>query len=119
MDLIRVLRLATKKGVRVFLQDGRLMATPGRLVDDELRSELRAQKEAVIDFLLASQATMREVLALAQIACNQFRDGKEAREAMRAACLSTPPELLDDLLMHFRQEYGPAGLHSSGDEGGL
>lgn len=116
MESIRLLRLATKKGVRVYLQEGRLMATPGRLVDDELRSELKEQKEAVIDFLLASQTTMREVLALAQIACDQFRDGNEAREAMRAACLSTPPELLDDLLSHFRQEYGSTRFQSSDGE---
>ena len=117
MESIRVLRLATAKGVRVFLEDGRLMASPGRLVDDELRSELKAHREAVTDFLTATQTTMRELLALAQAACDRFRDGHEARAAMREACLSTPPELLDDLLMHFRQEYGPADLHSSDGEG--
>lgn len=106
MESIRVLRLATKKGVRVYLQDGRLMATPGRLVDDELRGELKAHKASIIDFLSASDATLREVLALAQLACDRFRDDAPARQAMRTACMETPPELLDDLLAHFRSEYG-------------
>ena len=106
MEAIRVLRLATSKGVRVYLADGRLMATPNGQIDGELRDELRAHKEEVVDFLTASESTRREVLSLARVACEHFQDGPEARLAMKEACLNTPPELLDDLLVHFREEYG-------------
>lgn len=105
MESVRVLRLATAKGVRVFLSDGRLMATPSRLIDAELRSELHLHKAELVDFLTASEATRREVLALARVASEHFRDGPEARLSMKEACLNTPPEMLDDLLVHFRGEY--------------
>lgn len=106
MESIRVLRLATAKGVRVYLADGRLMATPSAQIDGELRAELRAHKAEVVDFLTASESTRKEVLALARVACEHFLDGPDARLAMKEACLNTPPELLDDLLVHFREEYG-------------
>lgn len=106
MEALRVLSLATRKGVRVYLAEGRLMAAPGSMVDDELRAALKRNKEAVTDFLAATQATLRKVLVLADMACERFGDGAEAKTAMVQACLSTPPELLDDLLIHFRSAYG-------------
>ncbi len=42
------------------------------------------------------------LIAAAMRRCDQFNDGKEAREEMRAECLALPPHLQADLLEHFQ-----------------
>jgi hypothetical protein len=49
-----------------------------------------------------------DLVAASMLACIHHGDGEEAREAMRAACIATPPHLRGDLLHHFTQTYGAA-----------
>lgn len=48
---------------------------------------------------------LRDLLAAAQRACDHWGDSPEARRAMRADCLATPPHLRADLIQHFEETY--------------
>lgn len=50
-------------------------------------------------------ASLRDLLAAAQLACDHWGDSQEARRAMRADCLATPPHLRADLIQHFQENY--------------
>lgn len=49
--------------------------------------------------------SLRDLLAAAKRACEHWGDGPEARQAMKADCLATPPELRADLIQHFWETY--------------
>lgn len=49
--------------------------------------------------------SVSDLLAAAQRACDHWGDSPEARRAMRADCLSTPPHLRTDLIEHFQENY--------------
>lgn len=54
---------------------------------------------------LDAAPTLRDLLAAAKRACDYWGDSPEARRAMRADCLSTPPHLRADLIEHFQESY--------------
>lgn len=47
-----------------------------------------------------------DLIAASMLACIHHGDGEEAREAMRADCICTPPHMRGDLLDYFTQIYG-------------
>ena len=49
-----------------------------------------------------------DLIAVSMLACIHHGDGEEAREAMRADCIATPPHMRADLLDYFTQTYGAA-----------
>lgn len=49
--------------------------------------------------------TVHDLLAAAQRACDHWGDSPEARRAMRADCMATPPHLRADLIQHFEETY--------------
>lgn len=49
--------------------------------------------------------SLRDLLAAAKRACEHWGDGPEARQAMKADCLATPPHLRADLIQHFQENY--------------
>jgi hypothetical protein len=76
----------------------------------------QAQELATLAGLAISQNTSQQsaeflaarLIAAAMRACDHHGDGDEAREQMRADCLSTPPRLRADLLAHLTTAYSKA-----------
>lgn len=77
-----------------------LVAPPNRLTPEQ-RQIIKANKPALIDFLVQAGATTDAAIAAAMRRCDEFNDGAAARQQMRQDVLSMPPHLQADLLDHF------------------
>lgn len=89
-------------GVSITLaSDGvNLVAPAGRLTPSQ-REFIKANKPALIDFLVEASATTESVIAAAMKRCDEFNDSDADRRQMRQDVLALPPHLHEDLLEHF------------------
>lgn len=85
--------------------NGNGIAVPVGVLTDTQRAAILAHKTELIELLLESSRITHELMQAAMRACDAHGDGPEAREAMRADVLGTPPELRPGLLDHFRENY--------------
>ncbi len=116
MDVITLCRRAHGAGVTLTAEGERLLASPAGRLSDELRTEIKAHKPELVQFLLDAHATTTALIEAAMRACDHHGDGEQARLEMRRDCLNTPPHLQQDLLDHFDKTYGSRSPAARGDK---
>ncbi len=84
-------------GVTLTADGERLLATPARLLTDELRADIRAHKPELLALLHDAHETTAALIEAAMRACAHHGDGDVAREQMRLDCLATPLHQRADL----------------------
>lgn len=50
-------------------------------------------------------APLRDLLIAAERACDHWKDGPAARQAMEQECRAVPPHQRADLIQHFKEAY--------------
>lgn len=102
-------------GVSITLApDGTNLAAPAGRLTPAQREFIKANKPALIDFLVQARATTEAVIAAAMKRSDQFNDSAASREQMRLDVMAVPPHLQADLLEHFQQapKWTPPGQFS-------
>ena len=70
-----------------------------------LAPELREHRLELIEFLSAAHESTTALIEAAMRACDNFGDDVEARDQMKAECMSTPRHLWNDLIDHLEKTY--------------
>lgn len=92
-------------GVSITLApDGTNLAAPANRLTPEQRQIIKANKPALIEFLVQTSAITDQVIKAAMARCDQFNDNAAAREQMRLDVLAVPPHQQQDLLDHFQNK---------------
>lgn len=102
-------------GVSITLaDDGVNLVAPAGCLTPAQREFIKANKPALIEFLMQASATTDAVIAAAMHRCDQFNDNEAAREQMRLDVLTVPPHQQADMLEHFQQapKWTPPGQFS-------
>lgn len=82
--------------------DGVNLAAPAGRLTPSQRDFVKANKPALINFLVQARATTSQVIAAAMRRCDEFNDSDQAREEMRQQCMELSPAMQADLLAHFQ-----------------
>ncbi len=106
MSAAQLIHRANAAGIELRLDEaGSLRAAGDRQAIERLLPDLRAHKAEIARLLLDSQITVRALVA-AMLICDRHRDDAAAREAMRLDVMSTPANLMLDLLEHLTAQAG-------------
>lgn len=109
MTAIAILAELIECGIEPALTpDGTGIEVPAGRLTDAQRAAIKAHKAELIASIQESARITTELLAAAMRACDHHGDSPAARQQMVRDCLDTPPELRQELLAHFRENYGGA-----------
>ena len=102
MNPTTILAELWEEGVCITLApDSANLVAPANRLTQQQRDFIKANKPALIDFLVSTQEITIAAIAAAMSRCDQFGDNAAAREQMRLDVLAVPPHLHADLLDHF------------------
>ena len=104
MTPVELCRMVHDAGMRVRLEGDSLLIRRAELLTPELRSLLKVNKPALVDFLRQCHDTAAEVVREALLICDEYGDGPQARADMERDCQDTAPHLLPDLLDHLQTQ---------------
>lgn len=84
--------------------DGVNLAAPPNRLTPEQRQIIKANKPALIEFLLQTSAITDAVIAAAMRVCDRHGDNAAARQQMLQDVQAVPPHQQQDLLDHFQNK---------------
>jgi hypothetical protein len=100
-----LIRKASAAGIVLRLVDGKIKASGRPEALAAMVPQLREHRPELLEFLADAHDTGTAVIDAAMRACDYHGDDAQAREQMKAACMSTPCHLWNDLIEHFVRSY--------------
>jgi hypothetical protein len=105
MNAAALIREASESGIVLRLDGGKIKARGSPEALAAMVPQLREHRPELLQLLTEAHATATALIDAAMRACDYHGDDGHAREQMRAACMSTPCDLWNDLIEHFVRSY--------------